>query len=78
MSCLFEDDVDVSGDELRYLLSLCGLNGVVTLLVLPEILQRTTEDKAKGFSGKSSGFYNTILFSKSSGDFCSGDLWFPH
>lgn len=52
MSCLFEDDVNVSGDELRYLLALGGLNRVVALLVLAEILQSTQGDKAKNGTGR--------------------------
>lgn len=45
MSHLFEDDVDVTGNELSYLLSLSGLHRVVTILVVSEVLkaeQRTT------------------------------------
>lgn len=36
---LFEDDVDVSGDELSDLLSLGGLDRVVPVLVVSEVLR---------------------------------------
>lgn len=39
-TCLFEDDVNVAGNKLGDLLPLCGLHGVVALLVLSEILSR--------------------------------------
>lgn len=36
---LLEDDVNVSSDKLGYLLSLCGLDRVIALLVFSKILQ---------------------------------------
>lgn len=36
---LFEDDVDVTSDELGDLLPLCGLNRVVTILVVSKVLR---------------------------------------
>lgn len=39
-TCLFKDDVNVSGNKLGYLLSLCSLHRVVTLLVFSKILWR--------------------------------------
>lgn len=38
VTCLFKNDVNVSSNKLGYLLSLCSLHRVVTLLVLSEIL----------------------------------------
>lgn len=39
---LFQDDVNVSGDELGNLLPFRGLHRVVALLVLPKVLQTST------------------------------------
>lgn len=39
-TCLFKDDVNVSGNQLGYLLPLCSLHRVVTLLVFSKILWR--------------------------------------
>lgn len=36
---LFEDDVDVTSDKLGDLLPLCGLNRVVTILVVSKVLR---------------------------------------
>lgn len=38
ITCLLKDDINISSDELGYLLPLCSLDWVVTLLVLSEIL----------------------------------------
>lgn len=38
ITCLLEDDVNVSSNKLGYLFSLCGLDGVIALLVFSEIL----------------------------------------
>lgn len=40
---LLKNDIDVTSYKLRYLLPLCGLNRVVALLILPEILHMGTE-----------------------------------
>ncbi len=41
MACyLFENDVDVTSDELRNLLSFSGLNRVVTILIVSKVLKK--------------------------------------
>lgn len=52
MTCLFENDINVACNKLGYLLSLCSLDRVVTLLVLSEILWnalKTAENQGKLF-----------------------------
>lgn len=39
MKNLLQDDVDVTSNELGYLLSLCGLHRVVAILVVPKVLK---------------------------------------
>lgn len=41
-TCFLKDDVNVSSDELRDLLPFCGLDRVIALLVLTEILHEAT------------------------------------
>lgn len=52
ITCLLKNDINVSSNKLGYLLSLCSLDRVVTLLVLSEILcyaLKTAEIQGKLF-----------------------------
>lgn len=47
-SYLLEDDVNVTSNELGYLLSLCGLHRVVAILVVPKVLKAEQILRSKG------------------------------
>lgn len=52
LTCLLEDDVNVSSNKLGYLFSLCGLDRVIALLVFPKILLSCIKNRRRMFLHK--------------------------